>query len=568
MKLHSPRFSRALAARLRAEARASAPLRKAIARHRGRRRVPAEARALFWRCALLLIPFLLLLNVHARQPPREALSAVASIWFLAVVTLGAGQVRGQALDLPPALLLCPFAPADFARLSRRRVLGLLWRPCVDALALFSALAWLEPGGPARWLAVLPLSALCGAAVWSGAVWLARFPPQRPAAALAQLTPLLLLVVAAAGGSQAWLGEQLIRWAAPLTCLSPGGWVSAAFLSGSGALAPAWAWGLAPALLLAASGWRAVRELVAQRCPEQALLALWSGRTAAGDDDDEACACAAAPEDVGAASALEGETFWRTQPGGGVASGWVERLFVGWLSERERLVMSVIATGVPEWTAQTRRGACCLAAGVAVAWLREWAPHSLATALAWAEGIALGAGLLFGLPLASGFDQLSGGAGAYGQHTARVALHPVRLTELVLLTLKAAVLRGALMAPLLAAAAAALAVPWTFPAGALGLMGAKLALLSAAFSPCLCMFEFSGMSNDTQVKFSGGGCLAVLLVMGGALALLALAAATLFAPGAWSAAALACFAGLAWGVARLYVALYERGAFDLVRAAQE
>jgi hypothetical protein len=187
---------------------------------------------------------------------------------------------------------------------------------------------------------------------------------------------------------------------------------------------------------------------------------------------------------------------------------------------------------------------------------------------WAEGLALGLGRLIGLPLGAGFDQMASATSAYGQQVARAALYPLRPPEFVRLTLKAALVRGALMLPVAVAAAAALAVPWGVPAERLAAGGAKLVFLSVAFSPSLCVFALSGVSTDTDAGFGRTGCLVGLLFVGGLLVLLALAAAALFAPWAWSLAFALGFAGLAWGLSGAYMRLYERGGFDLVCAARE
>jgi hypothetical protein len=568
VKLHSPAFSRAIRARLRAERHASPALRRALRRWWLRRAVPAEIRYVLLRVALLLVPVIVLLSVYAGACPSAARSGVVAAWFLCVMLLGAFSVRARALDLPPALLNLPIAPEELASLSRRRVRSILWRPCLDALVLFSLLAGFEAQAPWTWLAVVPLAALCGAAVWSVSVWLALLPPQHALARSAGLLPFILLAALWVPGSRAWLFDFLVRQAETLTLLSPGGWLAAALMAGTGALPPAWALGLAPALLLAATGARAVRVLIARLAPERALLALLDVKSEREfeADDEGADFVPTSGEPPGLAADLADE--WRRSPLDRTADGWIERLFLRRLSGRERLVLDCVAARTPAWTRLMRSGTLFLAAGVALAWLRAWAPLFLASGLAWAEGIALGVGLLLGLPLASGFDQLAGGARVFGVQLARVALYPLRLRELARLTFKAALLRGAVLAPVLVAVGAALSGPWGFPVASLAAGGAKLVFLSVAFSPCLCVFALSGVSNDTRTRPGRGGCLVILLLVGGLLALLALAAATLFAHGVWSVVAALVFAALAWGMASLYLRLYERGGFDLVSAARE
>jgi hypothetical protein len=397
--------------------------------------------------------------------------------------------------------------------------------------------------------------------------LARFPLPQALAGVVNLLPFALMMCIWARGLREWLLGFLVQSAGPLTLLSPGGWLAAACLGGMGAMSPAWLLGFAPALLLAVSGYRALRELGGQVEAETALLDMGN----ADPQQDSSCgeeepAITPAPP-AGRLTDLAAED-WRGPVADVASQGWLERRFWGWLDQRERLVLACISTRVPPWTRLTCRGILGLAAGVAVSWLRCWAPASFAHGLGWVEGIALGVGLITVLPLASGFDQMTSRVIICGQQVARVALYPLRLREFVRLTVKATLVRGLFVLPATVAAACALAGPWGLSTGSLAAGGAKLVFLSVALSPCLCIFAFSGVSNDTRTRPGRGGCLVVLLLVGGLLALLALAAATLFAPWAWSVAAALIFAALAWGMASLYLSLYERGGFDLVSTVRE
>ena len=561
MKLHSTVFSCAFRKRLRSEYRAFPALRRAARRQRRRRRAPDMIPPFFWRLSFLVFPIVVLMHAKVSGHPPLAGVAVVSTWFLAVMLLGAAQVRSQVVGLPPALVNLPFASGDFARLSRCRVVGLLWRPCVDALVLFGVLVGLKPHSLAVWISVPPLAVLCGAAVWSASVWLARFPLPPLVASGVNLVSFGVLVGIGVPIARGWLFSFLVHSAVPLTLLSPGGWLAAALLGGNGSISAGWLLGCAPALVLAATGPRALRELLEQMNPERELLALWNG-TPGGEGPLENGEFESSP-DPRPVSVSDFSAAW-LEPGEGRAeAGWLERWFGEWLGVRERLVLACIATELPPWTRMTRRCALFLAVGVAVAWLRFWVAPSLAQGLAWVEGFALGIGLLIGLPLASGFDQMTGQANIYGQRVARVALYPLRLSECVGLTLKAALIRSVPLGPIVVAAACALAGPWGMSVGELAAGGAKLVFLSVALSPGLCVFAFSGVSNDTRARRWWTGCLVVLLFLGCVLALLALAAATLFAPRIWSGASAFGFAALAWGLSWSYVRLYERGGFDLV-----
>ena len=514
------------------------------------------------------------MNVHAAGHPAVVSAAVLGSWFLFVAVLGAAQVRTRALDLQPALLNLPLAPEAFERLSRGRVLGLLWLPCFDALVLFGVLAGYEAHTPFAWLAVPPLAVLCGTAVWSASVWLARYPlPPMIAAGVNLLTFLMLLGVAVQGLRDRLIGV-LVHSAVPLSLLSPGGWLAAAFLGAVGAMPSAWLMGLVPALFWAASGWGALKGLVGQLEPEKALLALLNreSENSADPGDDEIGLDASQPpsvqqRDVSAAQPVDLEEAWREAVGFGESQGCVERWFLGWLDGRERLVLECVAARVPAWTRQTVRSAQFLAVGAAVFWLRRWASPCLTSVLSWIGYSAVGFGLLVGLPLVSGFDEIASRANVYGVQVARAALYPLRVTEFTRLTVKSALLRGALLLPVVVAAACALAVPWGLPVAAAAAGGAKVVFLSVALSPCQCVFALSGVSNDTRTRLFCGGCLIVVLMVGGALVLFGLGAAIIFATWTWSAVAAFGFAALAWLMSRLYLRAYERGGFDLVSDAR-
>jgi len=320
-------------------------------------------------------------------------------------------------------------------------------------------------------------------------------------------------------------------------------------------------------------------LVRHLQPEKSLLALWNRKSensaVPGNDESALETSQSSPVqqcDVSAALSVDSQLdvagAWKEAVGDGGSQGCVERWFLGWLDERERLVLACVAARVPAWTRLTLRSAQCLAVGVAVFWLQRWVPPFLTVGLSWVGYIAVGMGLLFGLPLASGFDEIASGASLYGMQVARVALYPLRVTEFARLTLKAALVRGALLLPVVVAAAWALAEPWGMPVATAAAGGAKVVFLSVALSPCQCVFALSGVSNDTRARLFRGGCLIVLLMVGGALALFGLGAATIFATGTWSVASALGFATLAWVLSHLYLCAYERGGFDLVSAASE
>jgi len=565
VKLHSPAFSKALRGLLREARRASPALRRAMRRQRRRRTLAHQVPVAVWRLFFPLGAALLMLRVARAGLPLEADAAIVSIWFLWVSIVGSTVVRTQAARLPPALLNLPFAPADFTRLSRRRVLGLLWRPCADALMLFVVLAGLQAGGPLVWAAVPLLAGVCGVAVWAATVWLARFPPPRALQSMMAMLPLALIMGLQSHGVRVWLGRVLAEDACTLMLLSPGGWLAAAYLAGLGVLASPWILGAVPAVVLAASATYALATLLRHADAERELLTRWLGmRTEdAGFCDDEGESLSAAPVPPPAPDLA---AVWQASLVAGASPGWIERVFLGWLGDRERLVLACITARVPSWTRLTRRSAQFLTFGVVLAWIGRWVPLGWHGLLVWVYGMALVIGLAIGLPLASGFDQLTGRASIYGLQVARVAMYPMRPIEFVRLTVKAALLRAGFMLPVVAVAGAALAVPWHVSPWALALGGAKLVFLSAAAAPCLCILALSAVSNDTQARFWRGGCLAGALI-GGVLALLGLAAATLFAPAAWGCVAVVCFAAVAWGVAWTYVRAYDRGVFDLVRHAQ-
>ena len=218
MRLHSAVFSRDFRRLLRAERRANPALRRAMRRKRPVRAWKQPLLLCLFRPLWGLIPAALAAAAHGVRWPAATGAAIAAWWFLEVIVIGQSIVRNLAHNPPPPLLFLPFGRENFVRLARRQVLGLLWRPFVDALALLGVLA--------GWLAVAPLAALGALATWSAAVWLTRW--RMPG--LVTTAALVLPVALAFGLRSEWFLDRfhhaLVTQAGWLTLISPGGWVAA------------------------------------------------------------------------------------------------------------------------------------------------------------------------------------------------------------------------------------------------------------------------------------------------------------------------------------------------------
>lgn len=570
MRLHSPTFSRAFDRLLRAERRASPALRRAMRRTRRSRTRRSAVSGCLWRAFWSVVLAVMLLSLSQDERGGAVATALAAWWFLQVCVLGRGVVRVTAADLPPALLPLPFTPDAYQRLARHRVLGLLWRPFLDALAVLGVLAFTHHAGPSGWLLVVPLAALCALSVWSASLWLAQVEMPRIIPTVLILLPVALFIAFVSDAY--WVIELMNRYLPEqspwMTLLSPGGWLSAAFLAVLGERSAAWLLAIVPALVLAWLAGRGLTGLVRTLDPETALRQEWLAamvRTPTGVDPDEDNETAAAPvpETTGAAEAGVARAWRASVLDGAENAGWMERLFLRWLNARDRLVLECIVSRIPAWTRTTVWAARFLLFSILAAWLGRHAPVGLRGPCAAAAALSAFIGLTAGLPLASGFDQMTRRVTVYGLAVARPALYPLGVTEFLRLTLKAAAIRSLAMVPMLTGMGVALALVTGKSVFGLALLGLRLALLGWAATPVLCVLALSAVSSDSRTP--GWRGVRVLGLMGvGALALLALGGGAVFAPRLWCWGCLAGFAVLSYAVARLYAHGYDRGRFDLVQ----
>lgn len=566
MRLDSPTFSRAFRNLLRAERRRNPALRRAMRRaRRPLRRLPwigLLGRALFGLC-----PAAACLS-HGSRGPALIGPVIASWWSLEVIILGRNIVQTSAMNWPPPLLFLPFARPDFLRMSRRNVQALAWRPFCDALWMMGALAIVHGAGIAGWSIILPLAAVGALATWTAAMWLTRWKISGWVTFGAMALPVVLFLLAKSDAFRPWLARLANRHGVELALLSPGGWTTAAFLSGLGELPASWWLAMIPLVLLAASAPFALANLLQRLAPEEKLAATWLHTARQGVEEPEtpgnreADAPAASPSP----SAVDFIRWWRSSREDFADCGWMERIFLRWLSPRERLVLACSASRLPRWTRWTKRSLVFLA--VAALFL-----HLMWHSDSWTEmpfgiigGLSGIIGLCCGLPIASGFDQMVGRVHVYGVLIARPAILPVQLREFLALRCKAAAVRCACMLPILTAAGALLV--WLLGGrpqwGAL--WGAKLVILCMAGVPFLYVLAVSSASNDSQ----RGGLRGVVtggLILLTSLLVLGLFVASFAAPPAWATAAMALFAVSSWGSARLYIRRFNRGRFDLVQTVR-
>ncbi len=565
MKLHDPAFVRATQRLVKAECRAQPALRRAVRRNRTSWRTRAFS---VWSIRWLwgLLPAALIGITQDSGWAVATAPVLAAWWFLEVIILGRGVVVNHALDLPPALLTLPFAPDAFARLARARVLSLLWRPFWDGLAILVVLAATHQAGPAGWLAVPLLAALNAAAVWGAVLLLTRCPVPQALTLFMYLLPFAVLIFHKTGWLMHWLRETLTTQATWLTLLSPGGWTTALFLAGLGPLSAWWWLALVPLLALAACAPQFLRTMMRQIAPERHLLEEWLGAEAFEPTDAEAppeAPEAAAPEP----SAAEWRDAWAAARLDDNESGWMEQFFFRRLQPRERLVLECIANRLPPWTRWTWRSLQLLTVALLIMLLLPLLPAGLHMLFIIAAVVLAVLGLCFGLPLASGFDELASRVVLYGMSLARPAVYPLNPWEFVRLTRKAAALRALVMLPALLLVGGLVALLLHKPPAALVLLGLKLSLISAAAAPFLCAMALSAVTNDSQTP-GLRGLRAVGLIIFFALLLVGLGLSALFAPVVWSALLLPAFALAAHLGAYLYVRSYNRGGFDFLQRARQ
>lgn len=339
--------------------------------------------------------------------------------------------------------------------------------------------------------------------------------------------------------------------------SPGGWVTAAFLGGIGAIPSAWLLGL-----LAASASLALASLRGRLDPDGDLAVMCRLAAPPASESADTAQPASPPVPVAVLTEPEFADAWRQAVPTETGTGWMERAFVRWLSRRERLVLECAASHIPRWTNWTWHGLQVLGGGL---FCLAMARHvSAATIVLYPAGaILVVAGVATCLPLASGFGEMMGRQLVYGIAVARPALYPLDLGEFMRITLKAAAIRGSAMTPVMAMAAWLLAIIFGLDpvTGALG--GAKLALLSIGAGPYLCMMAISCGSNDSQTH-GFRSLRTIALIVGVSLALMALGALTIFTPLKWSLLAAAAYAFVAWRGPRRYLRAFNHGRFDLVQ----
>jgi hypothetical protein len=258
--------------------------------------------------------------------------------------------------------------------------------------------------------------------------------------------------------------------------------------------------------------------------------------------------------------------WRRRKCEDADAGWIERRFVLWLTEREKDVLEFACSGALRWTRITARGAAFLAFGLAVYWIgksRVLSDLGFDYIPAWIGGVIGVIGAIMILPLASGFDRAFRASGYYGIAIAGPALFPIRLTELGRMTMKAAVIRGLVAAPVLVATGITLGVISGSDPASGALLALRLTLCAVFLSPWLVVLGCGSRSNETQ-SHTFRAARVMLFLFGNSILMLVAGGIALAAPVPANWIALSVFGGLSFLGFLRYRRMYSRGWFDMIQ----
>lgn len=235
-------------------------------------------------------------------------------------------------------------------------------------------------------------------------------------------------------------------------------------------------------------------------------------------------------------------------------GFIERLVLAWLTERERVVLEFMMAPNPRWTRRFARMIRVAAVGAAFCLMPgNWAQNTGGVILA-AAGVL---GLVFVAQPWRGFA--SGFSGAMSVPTC--ALQPLGFREMYRVVFKVTLVRSTIVSAVLILGGGLLGWRWGDSPAHGADLAARVVLLWFALLPAMMLWHFSPVTNDTsQIGLSAS---LVFLLLG--LAMVGFGIATFFVD--WRYAVQLCLpavAGLSGAIFLLYRRAWERGWFDLVR----
>jgi hypothetical protein len=568
VKLHSPSFEKNLRRGVKKAVRSSPALKQEY--RAARKGYGWSSITVNWLIRLVWPVFLGMyvsaIVVKSRHPAAGL--AVINIWTFACVSVlvqSLGSALYRASDLP-ALLLLPVSEStifrwELQKFCKKRAIFRLF----DQLAAFAALGiclrlsrlqWAAAMMLAvlSWITLLALTALCAAR-------LPRVPYSRISATLFVLGLALLLTSKMTGPS---ILTFLDSAAPTLNVILPTGWAPSLFQL----VLPRGNWviaaliipvviiiGAIPNSLQLLKGRLKFSEPTIAQSPEQFSEIIPSATAPANETNQPPRAGVTAIEEI-----IQSRRFLlRMQP-----QGWLEMIFLQWLSARERVVAEfAFPTGVQitkPWLLILRNSLLTVVVGFAAGTVSQPLEHWLlgiglfitvnqCLARMWANGVA--------------FRSMRNG----GVLIPVYAAYPISFRELSRTLLKVSIIQ----LPFFLIYTMAAAVVIGHLAG-LDLMngivlGFKSGFLIFAGRFIITALSFSSGTSDT-VRFSRRSIALVSLIIGGCCLFLGLGGTGLFlrnAPVAWLLWLAAIFE--AYGVFRIYGWFYHANRFDLIRFPQ-
>ncbi|MCX7722703.1 MAG: hypothetical protein N2379_06535 [Verrucomicrobiae bacterium] len=518
-----------------------------------------------------LLPALIAVMHQTGWPPATQ-SAVAALWF----GFGALMLRFRVLSVSydlhtlTALALLPASNELVLRFQRARALRQVWRPLCDALAMLIVIAAFHDAGAGAWLAMLPMALLAAVAVLAMSFWLTFVPMPGLMVCLPYVAFLVIVVLARTKVWGDWLLPLFIKHCETISLLSPGGWMARAYL---GFLAG----DLTVAIpLLTLSGVAATSLALALKRWERIYLpdsfALWHSFGEPPAEwkpalDAQLERLTATPDQAdGSGAILTREFLEPTWPN--TETGWVDRRVALWLTRRERAIVEFAGMKPPNWAREIKWGAALVGVGLGICWFAKRAGlGGLEVTLFFIGGIAALIGCGLGLPLATPFTRAFSPVTIYGVSIPFVAVFPITPRELMIIALKAAVVRALAFAPVMAMGGAVLGHILGLNPITTALWGLKCAVIAVFAVPWLQVMNHSAGANDST-RFSTKTLKALVVVLGGFLGLATGGVAAVFAPAPWWILGFVLAAASSFGSAKLYMDMHALLWFDLARAAQE
>lgn len=508
----------------------------------------------------LAIPFIALVSLQ-----RAALTARAG-W--AVLILCVGVSAGVATWLQ--LVIKRTTHLERLPLLDRDIFRVTWRDLVMAAlwtlpAFWCFFHWLEPGSERNevWLqgaAALLLTGTLLASVCIAIVWLRTAQWGQWVMNFAWFGLVFGIQVAGDTGHP-MVREIVDQIATGIRFTTPPGWVVTWFIERPTGEVQAALWLVPVALsfVAAAHAWQRLRDTftvheaapsMPQLTPAQALAVQLV--TLRKEFPTPHLHGATAVDE-----SLKARAFLQLRPG--LDAGWLDRLILRWLTERERVLLDFMLLVLPKWTKGWQLGLAVGFGGLVLAELiRPARPNDFVIA-----SVVGGIGLIaFALPVASGLSRAFTSCPAAGGAPLTFAgCLPFSYAEVVRMDLKICVSRALAVLPVVLAFGAVVAWQIKAPPSLGALIGFKVLLLMVAFRPFMIAAHFSAGTNDSQLSRLRGW-----VMVGGAIVvtfvLIGLGFGSIMMTAWWNCLSVPAFALVSWGSYAIHRRCYDRMVFDL------